>query len=75
MLKNVKKGLKTALVATCLIGGIVTALPANAQTAPIDELQTESQKLEDILEDVQPVAIGAAVFSFGMMIIKKLVFS
>jgi len=57
-----------------LTAAIVVASPVLA-TSPIDDLQTETDKLSDVYDDIVPVAVGAAVFSIGMMMIKRVAFS
>ena len=48
----------------------------SAQVAtPVDQLETEMNKLNDVYDDIVPVAIGAAAFSIGMILIKRITFS
>jgi hypothetical protein len=68
-----KFGLKAALITVGLATALI-ATPAYSESA-IDDLKTESEKLTGVVDEVQPVAISVAVFSFGMMMIKKMVFS
>ena len=61
-----------------LIAGAVVSAPVvvNAQAVtPVDQLETEMDKLSDVYDDVVPVAIGAAAFSIGMILIKRIAFS
>ncbi len=44
-------------------------------TTPVDQLEAEMDKLTDVYDDVVPVAIGAAAFSIGMVLVKRIAFS
>lgn len=71
-----KKNLKKALVGT-VFGATLAFAPASfAQDAtPLDDLEVEMAKMEDVYDNITPVAIGAAAFSVGMIIIKRVAFS
>jgi hypothetical protein len=76
---KISKAGKFSLKAIFTMAGLAIALmaaPAYAEgESAIDDLKTESDKLSDVVDAVQPVAISVGVFSFGMMMIKKMVFS
>lgn len=69
--------LKNAVSIFLIVGSfLVVPKIVNAQTTtPVDQLETEMLKLNDVYDDVVPVAIGAAAFSIGMILIKRIAFS
>ena len=73
---KIKKIASSSLIALALVGG--GAVAVNGQTAtetPVDKLENEMDKLSDVYDDIVPVAIGAAAFSIGMVLIKRIAFS
>ena len=64
-----------AVFLSVLTAGLVLCSGAYAQNSPIDDLETETAKLTDVYDSIVPVAVGAAVFSVGMMMIKRVAFS
>lgn len=60
--------------ATLVLGG---ALGAQAQTAtsPVDDLITETDKLDGIYDTVLPVAVGAMAFAMGAGILKRVAYA
>lgn len=71
-----KNKIKNALITTAVLGSLTFAGGAMAQsTTPVDDLEAEMDKLTDVYDDVVPVAIGAAAFSIGMVLIKRVAFS
>ena len=70
---NFKKITSGFLISSALVASPVVV---NAQVAtPVDQLETEMDKLSDVYDDIVPVAIGAAAFSIGMILIKRIAFS
>ena len=67
---------KSALTAAATGGLLLISPAAFAQTTtPVDDLETEMAKLTDIYDNVVPVAVGAAAFGIGMILIKRIAFS
>ena len=70
---KLKKFTSSFLITSALVASPVVV---NAQVAtPVDQLETEMDKLSDVYDDIVPVAIGAAAFSIGMILIKRIAFS
>lgn len=69
------KSLKKAVFSAAVVGTLAIAPSAFAQTTPVDQLETEMDKLSDVYDDLVPVAIGAAAFSVGMILVKRIAFS
>lgn len=69
--------MKKTLATAAFLGALTFAPAAFAQSAetPLDDLETEMAKMEDVYDNITPVAIGAAAFSIGMIIIKRVAFS
>lgn len=67
------KHAKKFLFGTALLLSLTAAKTAVA--TPVDDLEAEMDKLTDVYDDVVPVAIGAAAFSIGMVLIKRVAFS
>ncbi len=68
---------KKILFGAIILGNLIVPVESLAQdaTSPVDELETEVAKLDDIYDDVLPVAIGSMAFSIGAVIIKRIAFS
>lgn len=51
--------------------------PVFAQTAssPVDQLETETAKLDGIYDAVIPVAVGAMAFAGGAALLKRVIYS
>lgn len=70
------KKAKNLIFAAAILGSLSVAPKAFAQTVtPVDQLETEMDKLTDVYDDIVPVAIGAAAFSIGMVLVKRIAFS
>lgn len=67
------------LASSFLVVGVILSAPiavrADEGATPVDQLETEMLKLNDVYDDIVPVAIGAAAFSIGMILIKRIAFS
>lgn len=72
-----KSQTKKILIGAIILGSLALPVKSFAQdsNSPIDELETEVAKLDDIYDDVLPVAIGSMAFSIGAVIIKRIAFS
>ena len=70
------KTVKQILFSAAVVSTLAVAPKAFAQTVtPVDQLESEMDKLTDVYDDIVPVAIGAAGFSIGMVLIKRIAFS
>ena len=70
------KSTKKLLFSVALVSVLAVTPKAFAQTTtPVDQLESEMDKLTDVYDDVVPVAIGAAAFSIGMVLVKRIAFS
>lgn len=72
------KKAKKLIFAVAVLGSLSVASSASAQlgsNTPVDQLETEMDKLTDVYDDLVPVAIGAAAFSVGMILVKRIAFS
>jgi hypothetical protein len=70
-----KSALNLAGGASLLVTSLALTSPVLAQTTPVDQLETETEKLNDVYDSIVPVAVGAAVFAIGMILIKRIAFS
>lgn len=55
---------------TLILGSAFTA-----QATPVDDLVTETDKLEGIYDTVLPVAVGAMAFAMGAGILKRVAYA
>ena len=69
------KHTKKIIFSAALLASLAVAPSAFAKDTPVDQLEAEMDKLSDVYDDLVPVAIGAAAFSIGMVLVKRIAFS
>ncbi len=69
------KHTKKLLFSAALLASLAISPSAFAKDTPVDQLEQEMDKLSDVYDDLVPVAIGAAAFSIGMVLVKRIAFS